>query len=188
MAGQLTPCPDCGHMISTRATKCPNCGAPRPAQPLPSSPSQSALLSDAIWQKRAKVVSGMVGAVVFGVVLLYFFGTKNAEPPSRKPSPSQPNRKPSTSQWSPESTPQSSQYRVTQAHYQQIQNGMSYSQVVHIIGFGGEEMANVTTDGVPGVRPSINAIMYSWSNGDGSSMNAQFQNDRLIAKGQFGLE
>jgi len=28
MATQLRPCPDCGHQVSSRANRCPNCGGP----------------------------------------------------------------------------------------------------------------------------------------------------------------
>jgi len=77
--------------------------------------------------------------------------------------------------------------KVTKANYNEIQEGMSYAQVVSIIGSEGEEMASNKMDGVPGVMPSISTKMYSWKNFDGSNMNAMFQNDRLIQKAQFGL-
>ncbi len=122
-----------------------------------------------------------IGTVVCGVVLLvilYYFkpgwfganGGNTANPKMMQGSP------------------QINQFRVSQAQYQQIQHGMSYSQVANIIGWAGEELANVRTDILPGVTPSVDTRMYSWNNGDGSSMNAMFQNDRLISKGQFGLE
>ena len=76
---------------------------------------------------------------------------------------------------------------VTLSDYVQIDNGMSYSQVVAIIGDPGVEMARNRMEGVPGVMPGLDTVMYLWQNPDGSNMNAMFQNDRLVQKAQFGL-
>lgn len=76
---------------------------------------------------------------------------------------------------------------VTYDEYQRIQDGMSYREVVAIIGVGGEEISRVHMDGVPGVMESIDTVMYQWVNSNGSNMNAMFQNDKLISKAQFGL-
>lgn len=78
--------------------------------------------------------------------------------------------------------------RISQATYQRIQHGMSYREVVNIIGWEGEEMSNVRFEGIPGVMPGIDTRGYSWRNDDGSNMNAMFQNDGLITKAQFGLK
>ena len=77
---------------------------------------------------------------------------------------------------------------VSKAEYNQIENGMSYSQVVSIIGDGGTESSSGTIEGVPGVMPSITTKLYMWQNSDGSNMNAIFQNDKLTTKAQFGLK
>lgn len=69
---------------------------------------------------------------------------------------------------------------VTQAQYDQILNGMTYEQVRSIIGTSGEELSSSDIAG-------ISTVMYSWTNSNGSSMSAMFQNDRLINKAQFGL-
>ena len=76
---------------------------------------------------------------------------------------------------------------VTLSDYVQIDNGMSYSQVVAIIGDPGVEMARNRMDGVAGVMASLDTVMYVWQNPNGSNMNAMFQNDRLVQKAQFGL-
>ena len=78
--------------------------------------------------------------------------------------------------------------KVTKAKYDSIHEGMSYTQVVNIIGSEGEEVASNKLDGVPGVMPSITTKMYMWQNSNGSNMNAMFQNDRLNNKAQFGLK
>lgn len=77
---------------------------------------------------------------------------------------------------------------VTFAQYSQIQTGMSYEQVVSIIGKQGEEISQNKIDAIPGVMNSITTVMYQWVNGNGSNMNAIFQNNRLLQKAQFGLK
>lgn len=77
---------------------------------------------------------------------------------------------------------------VSKSQFDQISDGMSYSQVTSIIGNGGTESSSGTMQGVPGVMPSITTKLYSWQNSDGSNMNAMFQNDKLINKAQFGLK
>lgn len=69
---------------------------------------------------------------------------------------------------------------VTMASYQQLQTGMSYDQAVAIIGSPGEEVSRNDIAG-------ISTVMYSWSNPDGSNMNAMFQDSALVQKAQFGL-
>lgn len=76
---------------------------------------------------------------------------------------------------------------VTMDEYTQIREGMTYSQVVSIIGASGEEVASNVIEGVPGVMPTMRTTMYQWVNADGSNMNAMFQNGELIQKAQFGL-
>jgi hypothetical protein len=70
--------------------------------------------------------------------------------------------------------------RITLSEYNQITSGMSYSQVTGIIGESGAEMSRSDFGGIV-------TVMYMWQNGDGSNMNAMFQNDKLINKAQYGL-
>lgn len=77
---------------------------------------------------------------------------------------------------------------VTFSEYQRIENGMSYHQVVEIIGAQGQESSRNHMDGAPGVMDAIETVMYQWINPNGSNMNAIFQNDKLMQKAQFGLE
>jgi len=69
---------------------------------------------------------------------------------------------------------------VTLAEYEQIRDGMRYEQVRTIIGAPGEELSRSDVAG-------YTTVMYSWSNPNGSNMNAMFQNGRLVNKAQFGL-
>ncbi|SMP05774.1 protein of unknown function [Laceyella tengchongensis] len=70
---------------------------------------------------------------------------------------------------------------VTMEEFKKIKNGMTYEEVVKIIGFEGTEMSSSELGG-------IKTIMYSWQNDDGSNMNAMFQNNKLNTKAQFGLK
>lgn len=78
--------------------------------------------------------------------------------------------------------------KVTKSEFDRIKNGMSYRDVVNIIGEPGEEISSNRIEGVPGVMESIDTIMYMWQNPGGSNMNAMFQNDKLMQKSQFGLK
>ena len=69
---------------------------------------------------------------------------------------------------------------VTRSEYERIREGMTYRQVVEIIGANGEEQSRSNLAG-------ITTVMYSWMNANGSNMNAIFQNDQLVQKAQFGL-
>ena len=70
---------------------------------------------------------------------------------------------------------------VTKEKYDKLKTGMSYEEVVKIIGWEGEEMSQNEVGGTK-------TVMYMWQNPDGSNMNAMFQNDKLIQKSQFGLK
>jgi hypothetical protein len=72
--------------------------------------------------------------------------------------------------------------QVTLENYLKIQTGMTYSQVVEILGEPGEELSRSSFG-------DITTVMYSWKGKGslGANMNAMFQNDRLISKAQFGL-
>lgn len=69
---------------------------------------------------------------------------------------------------------------VTKAEYDQIREGMTYDQVVRIIGAPGDEQSRTDLAG-------FTTVMYAWMNSNGSNMNAMFQNGELVSKAQFGL-
>lgn len=68
------------------------------------------------------------------------------------------------------------------ANYSRLSAGMTYEQVVEIIGKEGTEMSRVESAEYP-------TIMYVWEVGGFSAgnMNVTFQNGGLISKAQFGL-
>jgi len=76
---------------------------------------------------------------------------------------------------------------ITKSKYDQIQPGMSYEEVVKILGVRGEEISSSYVEGIEGVMESTTIKMYSWENNDGSNMNTMFENNKLTNKAQFGL-
>ncbi len=71
--------------------------------------------------------------------------------------------------------------KVTMENFKKLKNGMSYKQVVEILGKEGELLSE---NEVAGTKTE----MYQWKAGMMSNMNAMFQNDKLMSKAQFGLE
>lgn len=72
---------------------------------------------------------------------------------------------------------------VTLANFNSLRSGMSYQQVVNILGKPGTLVSESNLAG-------YNTVMYSWQSprgATGANMNAMFQNGRLVQKAQFGL-
>ena len=72
---------------------------------------------------------------------------------------------------------------ISKAEFDSIETGMTYEEVVTIIGGEGELSSQVEIAG-------IDTKMYMWQ-GEGSfgaNANATFQNNKLTSKAQFGLE
>jgi hypothetical protein len=74
---------------------------------------------------------------------------------------------------------------ISKAEFDQIQNGMTYEEVVKIIGGEGELLSETGTKGDP-----AHTVMYKWDGeGDiGANANAMFQGGKMINKSQFGLK
>ena len=70
------------------------------------------------------------------------------------------------------------------ANYNRLQNGMTYAQVVQILGKEGEEQGVLGSG-----RDKV--VMYKWDadNGDpGARLDAFFKNGKLDKKSQFALK
>ena len=63
----------------------------------------------------------------------------------------------------------------------QMSDGMSYGEVVNVLGAPGKELSRSSLMGTT-------TVMYSWEAPGFANMNAMFQNDRMISKAQFGLK
>lgn len=68
--------------------------------------------------------------------------------------------------------------------YNQITTGMTYGEVVNLVGAPGDLLSEVSTDGVE------RTAMYSWDGQgmSGANANITIQGERVISKAQFGLE
>ena len=76
-------------------------------------------------------------------------------------------------------------YALTLEKFNQIQNGMTYEQVIEIIGEEGTLTSEVGEPGSP-----FHTVMYSFYGRGSIGANASFtfQGGELTAKAQFGLE
>ena len=76
--------------------------------------------------------------------------------------------------------------RITLEEFNQIQTGMTYEQVVEVIGDGGGIMSECGKTGGGQNKTKI----YSWEGkgGLGANANVTFQGGKVVAKAQFGLE
>ena len=74
--------------------------------------------------------------------------------------------------------------RVTSAEFESLSTGMTYVQVAGIVGFDGKLGSQVDI----GHGDEFKTELYTWSNPDGSNMNATFQGGCLVSKAQYGLK
>lgn len=171
---KLAPCRQCEHLVSRHAKSCPSCGCPNP-------------------YAASHLFSGFPIAFLFlGLILLLMYWMPSSVVRTIS---SEVTRHPSSVSGTQVSLNRpidallSTQMAavVSKSDFDRIRHGMSYWEVVGIIGTSGEEISSNKIDGVPSVMESIHTVMYMWKNRDGSNMNAIFQNDKLIQKAQFGL-
>lgn len=72
---------------------------------------------------------------------------------------------------------------ITGLKFNQLHIGMSYQEVVRVLGHSGVLISSY------GSAESLTVIYYWEGEGSpGSNMNVMFQNDKLISKAQFGLK
>ena len=71
--------------------------------------------------------------------------------------------------------------------YAQIREGMTYPEVVAIIGKDGEKTASVSLDDRESI-PNPSETTYSWENPDGSKFVATFIDGKLATKTLVGLD
>lgn len=72
--------------------------------------------------------------------------------------------------------------QVTMSQYIDVKTGMTYSQVVRILGSPDQELSRSEMAG-------YTTVIYMWEgNSLGGNMNVMFQNGKVINKAQFGLK
>lgn len=71
---------------------------------------------------------------------------------------------------------------VTLDQFQQLRDGMTYSEAVGVLGRAGTEQSRSNIG-------KMVTVMYTWPGSGtlGANMNAMFQNDKLVTKAQLGL-
>lgn len=75
---------------------------------------------------------------------------------------------------------------ISLAEYNQIKNGMTYDEVIAIVGSFGEVLSETDL----GLGPEYATAMWSWD-GEGSwgaNANVMFQGGKVVSKAQIGLE
>lgn len=123
------------------------------------------------------VLGCFAGVCVIGVGLLFIL-FKGCE--GIRPLPTDPQSTAREIKLTPRPQTQDSS-RVTMAKYESLKTGMSYEDAKAILGSDGQEMSRNEIG-------NITTVMYSWSNFEGTNMNAIFQNGKLASKSQFGLK
>ncbi len=90
--------------------------------------------------------------------------------------------KPENAVVTPEATPEPAENEITMEKFNRLKTGMSYKEAVEILGAEGEVLSESEIGGTK-------TVMYSWAGSSfASSMNAMFQNNKLISKAQMGLK
>ena len=148
------------------------------------SPLVLLILNNTMKEKDGKqpnrfLVWSLIGIIGAPLCIAPFAGNKTKSPNAG--SNSVPNK---TELLAPAPVEQSKeQTGVNMQNYTTLQTGMTYEEVVSILGKQGEEMSSTDMGG-------YKTIMYKW-NGDsgfGANMNAMFQNGKLVSKAQLGLQ
>jgi TM2 domain-containing membrane protein YozV len=124
---------------------------------------------------RAWVVVGVGVAVFFGVLVIFTFvgASKSSRLGSQSASAAVRPVEPANTQ--------KSDCKVGLDQYQNLKTGMSYSQVIAILGCEGTELSRLEMAG-------IETMMVMWKgNSFAANMNVMLQNDALVSKAQFGL-
>jgi hypothetical protein len=154
-----TYCPNC-HATVAAGRFCSNC-----ARPLIQEPHAA---PTPVYSKTGKSLSPglliltiLILLFAFGVCVMVFSGKPLSQ---------------STAQTS--STESST---ITLAKFNRLSEGMTYNQVVAVLGKDGTVISSTNIGG-------IKTVMYQWNAGLIANMNAMFQDGKMISKAQFGLE
>lgn len=134
---------------------------------------------------RRKAIYGCMGCL--GISILLFVGLPMCAVIIAPPvDTSRPEPQSSSGIAPARAVPAAPQTTITLAKFNQIQQGMTYEQVVRILGAEGEVMSETSFGSG---QYATHTIMYTWkAGGFMANMNAMFQNGALISKAQLGLK
>lgn len=174
----MITCSQCQTPLSPGTRFCPNCGL-QFENPVPESAAAFQASSATPTKKQTNnkktnpLVLGLLGLVGFFVLVGIVGGNRGSNSPV-------PSSDVAPAAQAPE--PEKPKSQVTMANYNRLSTGMTYEQVVAILGKEGTELSSNDIAG-------YQTVMYQWE-GDSfaSNMNAMFQNGKLMQKAQFGLK
>jgi hypothetical protein len=108
-----------------------------------------------------------------------------AEPAATEPQAEQPKESEEKSEPQPKESEPENKPTISKAEFDAIKTGMTYEEVVEIIGSEGEVMSETGEEGT-----DLHTIIYSWDGeGEiGANANFTFQGGKLQNKAQFGLK
>lgn len=175
----MKKCKSCQMEIDDKAKKCPHCQT-----------------DQRTWFAKHKIISGAL--IVLFITLIANSGGKNTkEQTNLSNSQSTPageiqgdsteeNTKPTNIiQPTKGETVKKEEKKlsgVTMDQFVRIKEGMTYNEVVAILGSDGELTSSNELAG-------YKTVLYTWAGASfASNMNAMFQNDKMISKAQFGLK
>lgn len=166
---KIVKCKTCGAEIAKSAKVCPRCGAPR----------------------KSHTVLGIF-LVIIGVAL-FVNGMSNFDTSTSADSkPSQNKENAYDAAADPADIPSDERAEsenkptISKDEFDSISTGMTYDEVVEVIGSEGEVLSEVDLD----IGEQYKTIMYMWK-GEGSlgaNANITFQDGKVTAKAQIGLK
>ena len=198
--GHAAKCPNCGTLVrlrDTSSTQAATALATRSPPPQPSNSIPAVGGSAAQPVRKFTVVHGLLGCfgLIFltcsGCVCLVFLLAPSAsemtDGEARVSAPAAPANEPRVDAALPPAQAQResnaaepSRPRMTKANYTRCVEGMTYEQVVSIVGPPDQELSSSSIAG-------IRTVMYQWNGGLVANANMMFQDGKLITKAQFGL-
>lgn len=156
----LKQCKECGKDVGSKVNKCPHCGT-----------------DQRNWIGRHPILTTIIGLSLLGMIM-------NAINPNHQNNGSINSIVTSNNVTEAvTNVVDDDNQTIDKSEFNQIQNGMTYEQVVKIIGNAGELTSENEIAG-------FKSQMYMWKGhgGIGANANAMFQNGKLMSKAQFGLE
>lgn len=74
---------------------------------------------------------------------------------------------------------------ITIEKFDRVKEGMTYEEVVQILGGPGDE---ASSNEITIMGNKVKSVLYGWKGSDLSSIAAMFQNNKLVSKSQIGLD